>query len=82
MTCDGDASRGRAHAETPATRRLRPARLISRSYRAYTHQQTMDFLNKINDWFETFRHAEGSLDFLWTFKVPKYAIIVDAKAGC
>ena len=41
----------------------------------------MDFLNKINDWFETFRHAEGSLDFLWTFKVPKYAIIVDAKAG-
>ena len=81
MTCDGDASRGRAHAETPATRRLRPARLISRSYRASHTANTMDFLNKINDWFETFRHAEGSLDFLWTFKVPKYAIIVDAKAG-
>ena len=38
-------------------------------------------LSKINDWFETFRHAEGPMDFLWTFKVPKYAIIVDAKAG-
>ena len=38
-------------------------------------------LSKINDWFETFRHAEGRMDFLWTFKVPKYNIIVDAKAG-
>ena len=31
--------------------------------------------------FSTYRHKEGMLDFLWTLKVPKYAVIVDAKAG-
>ena len=30
-------------------------------------------LSKINDWFETFRHAEGSMDFLWTFKAARTA---------
>ena len=31
--------------------------------------------------FSAYRHKEGMLDFLWTLKVPKYAVIVDAKAG-